>query len=503
MVKLTPAVIASKGTDFKLKILKISKNELIITLLAVGTYLICLLNDFHTDDWIVLSLLRDGFSLGDFVSMENAGRFRPLTNVLLYMRYLAFRDTAWLYYLLNILLHGLISVLFYRLLIKLELPERTAMISALFFAVYFQHYEAVLWLYGTIREFAVLAYIFGLWHLHEYLANKSRKSLWLFAAFSFAGLFVVEDFVVAPLIYGVFALLFTKNGLRSALLKPVVLIGLIELVLYFSIRSAVIDRPGITENYYYPGFHMVRVLFEYLGWFIIPSPAHPYFKTIAGILPQPLYYLWRGASYLAIFGFIPLSAWLFVQSSKQVRFFILFIFIAMLPIIPLNYKVGPRNIYITSLGLAVMVGYILNSLMGRPDVKNGVRKLVLLIVAVYLGISIAGITITSLEYRKTQRLVAGMIDDMRKSGIDLNKYDYVLLDGLPGRTIVGPSMIYRLNFKRYIYASNDPIKGYINIREKVESLYNDGYSFCVFDYRHGHMIEATEEYMPKSGSLAP
>ncbi len=479
---------------------KLSKEEWIIALLALGTYIVCLVNDFHTDDWIVLSFLRDGFSLNDLASMENAGRFRPLTNIIIWLRYLAFGDTPILYYILNIVLHGLISVLFYRLLVKLELPERAALISALFFTVYFQHYEAVIWLYGTIRELAVLAYIASLWHLHDYLAIKSRKSFWLFVIFSFAGLFIVEDFAVAPMIFALFALLFAPKGNRSGILKPVVVVGLIELIIYFTIRSAVIDRPGITEAYYYPGFHMIRMLFEYMGWFVIPSPAHSYFQGFANSIPASLFYLWRGFSYLAIFGFLPLSIWLWVKSSKQTRFFVMFVFIVMLPIIPLDYKVGSRNIYIPSLGLAVMAGYMLNLLLSKPAAKSRLKKIVLVATAVYMGVSIAAVSVASMEYRKTQMLVAGIVDDLRDSGIELNNSDCVLLDNMPGRTVVGPSMIYRLEFQRYLFASNDPVNGPIDIAAVADSLYNDGVSFVVFDYRNGRMVEATGEYMLRAKS---
>ncbi|MEE9554005.1 MAG: hypothetical protein V3W18_06870 [candidate division Zixibacteria bacterium] len=479
---------------------KLSREEWIIVLLALGAYIVCLVNDFHTDDWIVLSFIRDGFSLSDLASMENVGRFRPLTNIIVWFRYLAFGDTAYLYYILNIVLHAVISVLFYRLLLKLEFPKRAALISALFFAVYFQHYEAVIWLYGTIRELAVLAYIFSIWHLHGYLKTKSKISFLFFVLFSFLGLFVVEDFVVAPLLFGLFVLLFGENSDRSRIVKRVVLIGLVELIIYFAIRSVIIDRPGITETYYYPGFHMIRMLFEYMGWFVIPSPTHPYFQGFADSLPSPVYYLWRGISYLAVGSFLPLSVWLFIKSPKQVRFFILFVFVVMLPIIPLNYKVGSRNIYIPSLGLAVMAGYTLNLFLSKSTIKERLRKMVLIAAACYMAVSVAAVTVTSSEYRKTQLLVSGIIDDLRDTGIDLNNSDCVLLDNLPGRTVVGPSMIYRLDFKRYLIASNDPVKGPIDIATAADSLYNLNKSFVVFVYRDGRMVEATKEYILRKGS---
>jgi hypothetical protein len=504
IVKFTGTFISPEGVDFKLKISRLSREEIVIALLAAGTYLLCLLNDFHTDDWIVLSFLRDGFSLSDFASMENAGRFRPLTNILVYVRYLVFGDTSCLYYAVNIFLHAVISILLYRLLLKLELPERAALISSLFFAIYFQHYEAVLWIYGTIRELAAITYIVCIWNLHNHIITKSNKSFGIFVVASFLGLFVVEDFVVSPAIFALFALLFAGSEDRRKILINVLAAGIVSLAVYFTIRSLVIVRPGIVEEYYYPGLHMVRVLFEYMGWFVIPSPAHPYFKPLADSLPSFVFWLWRIISYAAIFGFLPLSLWLFIRSSKQVRFFVLFVFVTMLPIIPLNYKVSSRNIYLPSIGLAVMAGYLIYWLIWRSDSGRAwLKRMVLAGFLLYMGFSIAAVDITSLEYRSTQQLVAGIIDDLRDSGVDLNNCDYVLLDNVPGRAIVGPSMIYRLHYRRSLFASNDPVKGPIDIAHTADSLYNEGVPIIVFDYRSGHMVEATAEYIHRGDSPEP
>ena len=479
-----------------MKFLKLSKEEMIIGLLAIGTYLICLINDFHTDDWIVMNILRDGFSFSDFVSMENVGRFRPLTNIIVYIRYLAFGDLSVLYYALNIVLHSIVCVSLYRLLLKLELPEKAALLSAIFFAVYFQHYEAVLWLYGIIRELAALFYIISLWHLHDYLMINRRRSFWVFVVFSSLGLFVVEDFVIAPAVFAILALIFGKqdNIWKSA--RPVVFAGVSGLAVYFIVRSLAIARPGITEAYYYPGFHMIRVLFEYLGWFVVPSPAHPYFKPLAERLPASIYYIWRAISYLAIYGFVPLSIWLFIKSSKQVRFFIIFVFVAMLPIIPLNYKVSSRNIYLPSLGLAVVAGYMLYDLFWRSRSASWIKGTVFASIIVYTGLSVAAINVTSLEYRRTQTLVDSIIADLHGSGSNLNDYRYVLLDHVPGRAIIGPAMIYRLHFEHFLLASNDPVKGPIDIDRAADSLYNESVPIIVFDYRRGHMVEATADYIP-------
>lgn len=112
-----------------------------------------ILNDFHTDDFMVLEIVRKGISSDGLTWMENPANFRPLTNLVIYMRYWFFDNIAGLYYLLNIFLHLLATALLYKLAKRLY-DENTAILAALFFGVYFQHFEAVLWLYGIVRLLA-------------------------------------------------------------------------------------------------------------------------------------------------------------------------------------------------------------------------------------------------------------------------------------------------------------------------------------------------------------
>ncbi len=491
-------ILSQPPSFFKSKIPKIKKNELILGLFTFVVYAICLLNDFHTDDWIVLSYLRDGFSLSDFLSMENPGRFRPLTNILVYFRYVIFGDIPLLYYLLNISLHAVVSILMFRFLKKINFEEKTALISSLFFVVYFQHYEAVIWLYGTIRMLAAIFYILTLWNLHDYLTEGSKRSFIYFTALSFLGFFVVEDFVVAPLAFISFALLFSVRDSLKQKIIPVAINGILGLAAYFMLRSFLIQRPGIVEDYYYFGFHIFKVLFDYLGWFIIPSPSHPYFANFFSRIGV-ISYVWLILSWVAMAGFIPASIWIFIKSPKQVRFFILLIFITLLPIIPLNYKVTSRNIYLPSMGLAVVGGYLIHKFLWNKNIARA-RKLILgAVLLIYFAINIVAIDITIREYRQTQSLVRGIINDMGSSGLDFEQCDLVLLDHMPGRAIVGPSMIYRLNYKGSVIVSNDPINGPIDIKNAADSLYNAGIPFYLFDYRDGRMVEAKDDYVGSAG----
>jgi hypothetical protein len=494
--KLLERFISWRAIEFKMKIADKYRNEVLVAIVAIIAYAVSVVNDFHTDDWVVLSLLRDGFSWSDFLSMENPGRFRPLANIFFALRYAVFHDHAAAYYLVNIALHVTFCVLLFRFLKKLGLPVSAALLSALIFGAYFQHYEAVLWLYGTIRILGATLWILSLWKLHDYIGDGRRRSFWAFAIISFLGLFVVEDLVVAPIGFVIFALFMAPRESRGRRLGPIAVWGVASLTVYFALRWLLIARPGITEEYYYPGLHVITKLWDYLEWMILPPPSHPYFSGFAARSGSSISFIWNAACVLLTLGLIGGLLFAFFRSQKTIKFFVILILLALVPALPLNYKVGSRNIYIPSIGLAAVGGYVISKLasrLGRPG-----KRILYGALCAFMAASIVAIWYTSLEYRRIQTLVSVMITDLGHSGIDLNQYEYVLLDHMPGRTIVGPAMIYRFNYRHDVIASNDPLAGRIDIKAAARDVYSKGFPFVVFDYRNGHLVEATNQYLESS-----
>jgi hypothetical protein len=484
-----------------MKFLKEHKPEIIIAVSGIVTYIISLVNTFHTDDWLVLNLMRDGFSWSDFLSMENLARFRPLTNIFVYLRYLMFGDTAIGYYALNILLHTFFAVLFYRFLLKIGLNQKLALLSAMIFAMYFQHYEAVLWLYGTIRILAAIFWVASLWALYDYFILRKNRALIAFALFSFLGYFVVEDFVVSPLGFVVFAI-FMGGADDSTITVPrkriwwPVFISFSGLVIYAILRTALIARPGVVEDYYYFGPHIIQRLIAYFEWMMLPPPDHAYFQVFAARLNPAIRLIWKAASLTSIAALVAAGLYAIIKAPRPVKFMTVFILITLVPALPLSYKVTSRNLYIPSIGLSVLLGFIFLTLYERVKCGRWQKSIAYVLLGVYFCANIAGVWVTTREYRKTQSLVASMIEDLRATGMDLKKYDYILLDHLPGRTIIGPAMIYKLGYNHEVIASNDPsAPGPVDIQLAAREVASSNKSFIVYDYRDGHLKEVTSEYL--------
>ena len=471
------------------------RDELTIGMAGIVSYTICLVNNFHTDDWLVLFNYSNGFSWLEFLSMENLGRFRPLTNILLYFRYLAFGENAVWYYALNIALHIAICILLYRFLLKMGVPRATSLFAGLIFAVYFQHYEAVLWLYGTIRIFAAAFWILSLWALRSYILDGRPRSLAIYAAVSTLGLFVVEDFVVAPLGFAVFTLIFAERNYLWKRLMPVAMVGAAGLTVYFALRATLIVRPQIVEDYYYFGPHVITRLGAYFEWMALPPPDHSYFQKLSSHLSPVIYNIWDSLSFACMLGLMAYSIFLIFRAPRLVSFFAFFIFLTLLPALPLNYKVTSRNIYLPSIGLSVILANLLGRIVERFKARQSLKRLFYVGSGALAVLSAISIWVTSLEYRKNQMLVASMISDIRSSGVDLINCKFVLLDHMPGRAIIGPTMIYRFGYINDVVASNDPVYGPIDIGKALREIRLTGEPFEVFDYRDGHLVRVTDEYI--------
>jgi hypothetical protein len=470
------------------------KDQILIALGAIFANLISALNDFHNDDWMVLTTLRDGFSWKVFLSTETFRYFRPLTNIVVYLRYLAFGSSPLGYHIVNILLHAAVCILLYRLLIKMKFPRVAAVTSSLFFAAYFQHYEAVIWIYGIIRIMVALFWLLSLIALYKYVDNGRRKALAIFSIVFFLGLFVCEDFIIAPIVFVAFIILAADKTKLWKRLLPVILCSSAGLALYFILRLSLIHYSPVSPDIYFIGPHIFQKFIEYLSWMVIPSPDHEYFRGFAIGLGPWLYWTWKITAWSSGVLMILGPVYLLAKFPNAIKFFVLFILFTLLPAMPFTFKISSRYIYIPSIGLAVITGYLFYLLLGKMSSSRLLRLLFIGTFGLFLIIHVAGIAITSLEFHKTDRLVKGMIADVRDSGIDLPRYQYVLLDDLPGRAAPGQVLWYYFGFN-IIIASNDVIYGPIDISKAADDLISEGKSIVVFDYRNGHLKEVTREYV--------
>lgn len=121
---------------------------LIFIVLAWLVFLPVIGNTFVSDDHIVIKrVCIEGH-------LNTEGFFRPLSDITIYLNYLAFGLHPFGYYLFNIVIHALSAVLLFQFCRRCQWtadPDKqllTAAIASLFFLVYPFHSESIVWLLG-------------------------------------------------------------------------------------------------------------------------------------------------------------------------------------------------------------------------------------------------------------------------------------------------------------------------------------------------------------------
>jgi hypothetical protein len=134
------------------------------------------------------------------------GFFRPLSDVTLFGNYLIGGLNPAVYYLFNILVHGVNCFLLYRFCLRWGPPGGYALLAALFFLVYPFHSEGIDWILG---RGASLCTMFGLAALLVMVSEGAfaRKLFWA-SVFYFLGMAAYEPVILLPL----FGLVVIKGG---------------------------------------------------------------------------------------------------------------------------------------------------------------------------------------------------------------------------------------------------------------------------------------------------
>ncbi len=165
------------------------RSALLLFLLAAAVYLNGLPNDFTQDDFHYIvtseSIRRAPWRLF-FEGYSDSGLYRPLGTLSYAANYAAGGLDPLGYHVLNLVLHGVVTVLLYQLLLCLLDRRLAALAAALLFAVHPIHSEAVAAAVGR-TELLAAAFLLAAWLLHV------RERTWSAAAFFLMALLSKES----------------------------------------------------------------------------------------------------------------------------------------------------------------------------------------------------------------------------------------------------------------------------------------------------------------------
>jgi len=460
-----------------------SPTLIVVLLITLGVHVQSLFNDFHTDDWQILMIMERGFAWRSFLSMENLANFRPFANMVIILRSALFDRLPYLWYALNILLHLCATLLLY-IFVKSRLNTAAAIVSALVFAVYFQHFEAVLWLYGIVRLIAAIMLILTLIYYFRFRQSGHYGDLVKSFLFYFLALLTVEETVIFAMFLGGGLILSRQSDSPKTRYYGA---GYIVLVLaYLILRFLAVGYGNTAAEYFYPGWHILKNFYGYCTWIVMPQLNHPYLAAFATKY-LPFVSGFAGVFNVVAFGVFAIASIFFlIKGNASERAMLAFLLLSLIMPSMLDSKVSTKLLYIPSLASAALAGSVFYRLWQLLQERG--RRLLIALMIVYLLAQAAALNVTIAYYRTTQQHVQHIVDEIAQLDVNWAEYDYLLLDNLPGRVQPGHALKYRLKFNVRLVQKNQATENLLSLERVEQDLRASGVGFILIDFISGKAI---------------
>lgn len=325
-------------------------------------------NYFRMDDlWWLRLASEHNADLGFAVQQRDANfLFRPGQFAIFFLSFKLFGLNPAGYYLANLIIHILVSVLVYATAYAIGRDRVVALAAALFFTVAEAHQEAVTWIGAFENEIAVL---FLLCFLSWVLFLEGRRAyLYFLSLVSFTlALLTNEAPVTLILLLPLYELLLArrKGALRAgqawkyAPYLGVLLVYLGAQFLNYYSLSHVVQSGG-----YRPGGHVYGNYVHYLTSLVVPEVGPSILAYGYGSLVYGAVAAVRGLLAVAVPAVV---AWALWRGSNAVRFWLMWIIITLSPyvlFVPELWLHPSRWTYTPSVGFAVLAGMLAGGAWG-------------------------------------------------------------------------------------------------------------------------------------------
>ena len=377
---------------------------------------------FMGDDWLWLATgIRTLHDPGMLLERPMYGYWRPLYSAWISFWMLLVGAHPWFYSLVSLVLHGLNACLLYSLMLRMGAARQLAAVAAGLFAFYYLNAPVVVWI-APAHDMIVsaLSLVVCLMTL-KYI--ETEKPVWYMAAilcWLLAALTKESGFVsIAPAL--LLLLLHGKNPIKAPALWPtlgIALIGAGYLIFYFSGR-VYIDKELVLQP-----SSLINL------WYLLAYLIFPLSARVAAMVPSSLHLLMLAGKIVATVA-VPVLAWfIWRKGETAVRFFALWAFLFVLPIVLFDWNVAllslypertvSRFLYTSNLGSMVVLGWGLIYLWRRWISRLKSRK-VLLVVAASLYVLVNG-------------AIVSRITDRYRTGQSLDRQNYTTVTAVVEKT---------------------------------------------------------------------
>jgi tetratricopeptide (TPR) repeat protein len=351
------------------------KHVIIIALVSMAVYSNTLFMDFVYDD--LTQILENNYikSLENipsmFISDVWAGKkdgfspyYRPVFTLSLAIDYFIWGESPSGYHLTNILLHAMVSVMFYILALRILNSEVAAIAAGLIFAVHPVHAEAIAWTSGRNEPLSAL-FMFASLYLYILYRDRNKTqyialSLFLF----FTALLSKEMAITLPAVIFLYELCFRNGAIKQKIQMPL-WYGLIA-VIYMIVRMTIlshtswVEAPLLWRLYTLPGIflkYLIALIFPFNLKIFYDIPFPKTFFSSAVIVPFLISF--------AIILVIVISP----RYDKKLFFSLFWIFVTLTPVLNIVAQVTPalmadRYLYIPSAGFSLAAGITFAKVFG-------------------------------------------------------------------------------------------------------------------------------------------
>lgn len=340
------------------------KISVFLFLLILITFWGSLENSFVWDDKAVILKDPSLRSLSTLFNPDYPDSRRPITFLSFYLDFHLWRLNPFWYHLENILLHAINTILLF-LLSKRLFNEKTALFSAIIFAVHPVHTESVYWLMD--RSGLLSAMFFFIAFLTYIKIDKTYEKHFVLYYFVFIISFVLSIFskeigmglIPLLIVYDI-----SNKRLRERAKYYVLFILLALIYILFWARGGAITALFSSHEYwggspYRTFLAMMTVIVEYIRLLFYPINLQAWYITK---IPETIF------EFKAIIGMLMLLTLLvtgmfYLRKNKVAGISILWVLVTLLPvsnIIPIaGSMMAERWLYIPSAGFCIAIGSLI------------------------------------------------------------------------------------------------------------------------------------------------
>jgi hypothetical protein len=298
--------------------------------------------------------------------------------------------------LTNSFLHAIVTILFFLLLKNLSFNTAICFFSALLFAIHPVHTEV---LNVAVYRTELLAALFFIGSFSTFLKQTTSKNklIYLSSLLLFLlGLGCKETIASLPLIFGIYTWLFIAKEQRKTILLQIIPF-LVIIVLWITLQKYVIAprfslslKDSGSYNLFFLSHTHWRTIIYVLGK-VFPRYLFVSFLPLNFILWYPQTNFGYNPSIMELTGilFLILLIAILILYRKRLKIFtfgIMFFFIALLPvsyIFPMTVVHGERWLYIPSMGITMIMGYLFYTFYKKTDIRFFVIILLIILILFY------------------------------------------------------------------------------------------------------------------------